>query len=149
MQMHTLCTQFAQTFCTLNSQSCQWKSVHWVCRCTLDAHMILQTSCILYAYPGVYINLILGRLCFGAIEMSYKSISTRFLDKIPRQKLWLRAHSHYLHTFIWCMHTLFGRMHTLFRHWKRHLFVRVLQTPSELLLVSMVLFHSPLSGSKL
>ncbi len=123
LQMHTLCTLCVQTLCTPSSAS--QESVQKVCRFTLWAHNV-HTICILYAYPGVYFNLVLDWLNFGATEMSYTSISTRSLDKIPRKQTWLRVFAHYTHTLIWCMHTLFRCMHTLFRHWKTYLLSRVL-----------------------
>ncbi len=132
LQMHTLCIQFVQIFCTLSRVS--WKSVLKVCICALDAY-ILQTTCKLYALPWVYFDLVLGRWYFGAIEMSCTLVATCFLHKIPSKKIWLSVHTHHMHTLIWCMHTWFGRMHTLFRHWKPHLISRVLQTPSQVLLV--------------
>ncbi len=122
LQMQTLCILCMQTLCTPSSAS--QESVQKVCIFTLWAHNV-HTIYILYAYPGVYFNLVLDGRNFGATEMSYTSISTRLLDKIPRKQTWLRVYAHYTHTWIGCMHTLFRRMHTLFRHWKPHLFSRV------------------------
>ncbi len=70
-----------------------------------------------------------------------------FLDRISKKSIWLEAQTHLVHTF-WGVHahhvqTIFGCMHTFFRDWKPHLLDRVLQAPSGLLLVWMVLFHPP------
>ncbi len=158
--MYTLCADVSHTW--RFPRSVLLKSVHQVCRCTLYAHNLSRCfahsvvkvekvcskpACAHWmhifckqrayfdAYSWVYFDLVLGRRYFRAIEMSYTLFATCFINKIRVQKIKLSAHAHHMHTLIWCMHTLFGRMHILFRHWKPHLFSRVLQTPSQLLLV--------------
>ena len=79
LQIRTLCTQFMQIFCTLSRVSWNsWKSLLKVCIRVLDAY-ILQTTCILYAYPWVYFDPDLGRQYFGAIEIPYTLVATCFI----------------------------------------------------------------------
>ena len=114
LQMHTLCRHYMQTFCT--PKMIFWSSVHQVCKCTLFADF-LHIMCRLFASHWVFSMLVLSRHCFGAMEMPYTSAYTRFLDKLPRQPLWLEVHALFVHTF-WGVnahhvHTFFGA-YTLF-----------------------------------
>ena len=98
--MHTLCIHYMQTFCT-PSRACS-KSVHWVCRCTLDAY-ILKTKCILSAYPWVYFNLCFWQTVFS----SNRNVMHNWSELISLIKSLDKKYDlKYTHTFSECMHTM-------------------------------------------
>lgn len=103
LQMHTLCRLYMQTVC--RPEMIFWKSVHKVCKCTLDADL-WHILCRLCAYYWVFFKLVFGRHSFGAMSMSYTLTLTCSVDKNIRQRLGLKIHAHLMHTFFGCMHTM-------------------------------------------
>jgi hypothetical protein len=134
LQVHTLCIHFVQIF--LHTQECELQT----CAPSLQVH----TLCIHFAYNvhsaciplSVFQNGFRQTVFWGNRNVIHIDLNS-FPDTISKTKLSLEVHAHHVHTIFGCMHTLF----LVYAHFFSQLFGQVLQTPSQLLLIEMVLFH--------